>query len=73
MSLYEQRELIKREILKMERPFNVSDLFYKLNKYHNISNRTLILEILDDLCDCGIIDYSEINDDCWAFSVKKVA
>ena len=74
MSVNVLRKIIRETILEMERPFNVSDLFYKLNHAHNIRNRTLILEVLDELCDSGVIDYSEINDDCWAFNVvAKIA
>ena len=73
MSINEQRTIIREVILGMERPFNVSDLFYKLNEKHGIRNRPLILEVLDELCDSGIIDYSEVNDDCWAFEVVKPA
>lgn len=73
MSINEQRAIIREVILGMERPFNVSDLFYKLDVKHEIRNRPLILEVLDELCDSGIIDYSEINDDCWAFEVVRSA
>lgn len=67
------RKTIRETILEMERPFNVSDLFYKLDTAHGIRNRTLILEVLDELCESGAIDYSEINDDCWAFNVVRSA
>lgn len=73
MSSNEQRTIIREVILGMERPFNVSDLFYKLDANHGIRNRPLILEVLDELCDSGIIDYSEVNDDCWAFEVVRPA
>lgn len=66
------RKTIRETILQMERPFNVSDLFYKLDSI-GIQNRALILEVLDELCDSGAIDYSEINDDCWAFNVIRIA
>ena len=69
----ELRTTIREAILSMERPFNISDLFYKLEANHGIRNRPLILEILDELCDNGVIDYSEINDDCWAFNVVTLA
>lgn len=67
------RKIIRETILQMERPFNVSDLFYKLDSTNGIRNRSLILEVLDELCDSGAIDYSEINDDCWAFNVIRIA
>lgn len=73
MSNKEMRVIIEATILNMERPFNVSDLFYKLEKVYQIRNRALILEVLDELCDSGQLLYSEINDDCWAFRVKNVA
>lgn len=73
MSVNELRRIIRETILQMERPFNVSDLFYKLHSEYNIQNRVLILEVLDELCDSGVIDYSEINDDCWAFNVVRSA
>lgn len=73
MSNNEQRTIIREVILGMERPFNVSDLFYRLDKNHGIRNRPLIREVLDELCDSGKIDYSEINDDCWAFEVVMPA
>lgn len=72
MFLSDFSKTIKETILNMERPFNVSDLFYRLAA-KGITNRTLILEVLDELCDSGLIDYSEINDDCWAFSVNRTA
>lgn len=72
MSLNDLSRIIKETILDMERPFNVSDLLYRL-ALKKVTNRTLILEVLDELCDNGLIDYSEINDDCWAFSVIRTA
>lgn len=72
MSLNNLSGIIKETILGMERPFNVSDLFYQL-ELKGVKNRTLILEVLDELCDNELIDYSEINDDCWAFNVIRTA
>ena len=73
MSNKKMREIIEVTILSMERPFNVSDLFFKLERDQGIQNRILIMEVLDELCDSGKLSYAEINDDCWAFLVKKVA
>lgn len=73
MSNREMRETIEAVIMGMERPFNVSDLFYKLEKEHQIKNRVLILEVLDELCESGRLSYSEIRDDCWAFLVRRAA
>lgn len=69
MGNLEVRKIVRRTILQMERPFNVADLFYKLKKNYGIGDRALILEVLDELCENGIIDYSEVKHDCWAFEV----
>lgn len=66
-------EIVRKTILGMERPFNVSDLFYRLKKECNVTNRALILEVLEDLCENDIISYSEIQDDCWAFRVTCIS
>lgn len=72
MFLNDLSRIIKETILNMERPFNVSDLLYRL-ALKGVTNRTLILEVLDELCENELIDYSEINNDCWAFSVIRTA
>ncbi len=63
------RAIIRQTILSMERPFNVSNLFYLLETKCHITNRQLILNILEELCESGVIKYSEIIDDRWAFAV----
>ena len=63
------RRTIRKTILNMERPFNVVDLFYTLEKDHGILDRKLIMDILDEMCESGEISYSEIYDNCWAFAV----
>lgn len=54
-------------ILSMERPFRVSQLFDKIEEY-GITKKDLVLDILDQLCESGIIKYSEIENDEWAYS-----
>ena len=63
------RAIIRQTILSMERPFNVSNLFYLLETKCHITNRQLILNVLEELCESGVIKYSEIIDDRWAFAV----
>ena len=58
---------IKDAILAIDKPFNKTDLFYYMKHKHGIDNRPLICEVLDDLCDNGILKYIEIENDCWAF------
>lgn len=65
------RTIIREVILGMERPFNVSDLFYRLDKNYGIRNRPLIREVLDELCDSGAVEYYEASDNIWVFDVVK--
>ena len=67
MNQIEVKTDIATLILEMEKPFRLSDLFTRCEQNLNVHNRELILDVLDELCDCGAIEYSEINDDCWAF------
>lgn len=63
-------DIILNGILEFNRPFNLSDLYYKFSKM-GIVNRIKIRDILDDLCDSGHIEYSEIDNDIWVFEVVK--
>lgn len=65
------RAIIRQTILTMDRPFNMSDLFYLLETTYQITNRQLILNIVEELCESGVIKYSEVIDDCWAFEVVR--
>jgi len=67
MTEIELRTKIVRLILEMDNPFNLSDLFILCEKQFNVSSRKFILDILEELCDCGAVNYSEISDDCWAY------
>jgi len=64
-----ERAIIRQTILGMEKPFNVSELFYLLETTYGIVNRQLILNILEELCESGVIKYSEVRNDCWAFAL----
>lgn len=72
MSNREARVIISNVIMSMDRPFNVSDLFSRLAK-EGVTDRSLILDVLDCMCECELISYEEIKDDCWAFNVAKVS
>lgn len=66
------RTEIRQTILAMEKPFCITDLFAALNSV-GITNRDLILEILDDLYERGLIEYRRregiVDDPKWAFYV----
>ena len=55
-------------ILGMKRPFEISQLFSEAYK-HNITNKDLILDVLSQLCESGVIRYSEIKDNTWAYTL----
>ena len=63
---------IRQTILSMEKPFCIADLFVVLNS-EGITNRDLILEVLDELYERGLIEYRRregvIDDPQWAFYV----
>ncbi len=66
MTEREIKNRIANIIISIEKPFSLSGLFYVCNDV-GIVDRDLILEVLEDLCDAGIVSYTEINDDCWAY------
>lgn len=63
--------IIKKVILKMDKPFDISDLFIKLKREYNITDKTKILIVLSVLVDCELVNYSEIkcsdSEDYWAY------
>lgn len=64
---------IREVILNMERPFRISDLFIRLER-EGITDRVVILEQLDVLCEAGLVNYAEIDDYCWAYtSILSIA
>lgn len=59
-------------ILSMERPFKISQLLSQAERYH-ITNKDLVLDVLDQLCESGLVKYSEIENDVWAYKNLKIA
>lgn len=63
---------IRQTILAMEKPFCIADLFVALDLV-GITDRDLILEILDEFYERGIVDYRRregiVDDPKWAFCV----
>ena len=58
---------IKDAILSIEKPFNKVDLIHILRAQYNIDNPVITDEVLDSLCDNGLLRYTEIDDNVWAF------
>ena len=66
MSERDIKERIATIIIEIEKPFSLFGLFHVCKKAE-ITDEELILEVLEDLCDSGIVSYSEIQDQCWAY------
>lgn len=64
--------VIRQTILTMEKPFCITDLFVALN-LAGITDRDLILEVLDELYERGLVEYRHregvVDDPKWAFHV----
>lgn len=63
---------IKDAILDINQPFNKTDLYHILKVQYSIDNPLLTNEVLDSLCDNGLLRYTEIENNVWAF-VKVAA
>lgn len=53
-------------ILEFDKPFKVSTVIKELER-KGVSDQTLILRIIDQLCDSGHLKYSEVDNDEWAY------
>lgn len=62
----ETREIVTKIILNMDKPFRISELFKQLEQV-NIIDKSFVLGLLDELCDSGLVNYSEIIDDGWYY------
>lgn len=58
-------------ILSMERPFAISQLLCRMEE-NGINDKDLVLDILGQLCESGIIKYSEIEDDVWLYTKRNL-
>jgi hypothetical protein len=71
-NIIKQRELIRKTILGMDRPFARLDIFHRVAKLHGIQNRALVLDVMDELFDSeAITTYLDIDNDRWVFSVPN--
>jgi hypothetical protein len=70
MAEREIRNKIAKIIMNIEKPFSISGLLF-VCRQNQINDVDLILEVLDDLCDAGLVSYSEIQDDCWAYTAHS--
>ena len=63
--------IISKTILAMNIPFKLSDLYAKLAT-QGIQDHALILDVLNELYENGLVDYSSIEDDTFKFCTKIV-
>lgn len=61
--------IISKTILAMNEPFKLSDLYVKLAT-QGIQDYALILDVLNELYENGLVDYSSVEDDTFEFCIK---
>ena len=63
--------IISKTILTMNEPFKLSDLYVKLAE-QGIQDCVLILDVLNELYENGLVDCSSIEDNTFEFCTKNV-
>lgn len=63
--------IIRKTIQSFTQPFNLTDLYHRLEARFKIVNRPLINKVLDELCESDTVEYSEIEKGVWAYTVKE--
>lgn len=61
--------IISKTILSMNTPFKLSDLYKRLAT-QGIREHALILDVLNELYENGLVDYSSVEDDTFEFCIK---
>ena len=64
--------LIRKTILEMEKPFLMSDLFNELAA-QGVTDKEAILNVLDELLNIGLVEYSDVNDDLFGYYQSVLA
>ena len=66
-TLTEKKQKIARFILDLEKSFKISEL-YKMLEENNISkDKEIILDVLDELYQNGLVDGKELEDSSWGY------
>ena len=63
--------IISKTILAMNIPFKLSDLYAKLAT-QGIQDHALILDVLNELYENGLVDYSSVEDDTFDLDVPCI-
>ena len=66
--MYLEKIEISKAILVQRKPFKISELVNRLHK-RGITNHWLILHELNELVEHGLVKYSQIKENVWAYYV----
>lgn len=58
-------------ILNMENPFSVYELLVRTDS-QQIKNRDFVLDVLNQLCESGIVKYYEVQDNIWKYKIVNI-
>ena len=62
------KSFIRKAILEMTEPFHTEDLYERLLT-REVTDKGLILQVLNELFQMNLVDYIQIHDSTYAFSV----
>lgn len=58
-------------ILSMKNPFSVYELLVRTDS-QQIKNRDFVLDVLNQLCESGIVKYYEVQDNIWKYKIVNI-
>lgn len=67
MSLAEHKQKIARYIIDLKNSFKVSELYQKLEENNISTDKEIILDVLDELYQNGLVDGKELEDGNWGY------
>lgn len=67
MSLAEHKQKIARYIIDLKNPFKVSELYQKLEENNISTDKEIILDVLNELYQNGLVDGKELEGGNWGY------
>ena len=58
-------------ILNMKNPFSVYELLMRTDS-QQIKNRDFVLDVLNQLCESGIVKYCEVKNNIWKYKIVNI-
>lgn len=58
-------------ILSMKNSFSVYELLVRTDS-QQIKNRDFVLDVLNQLCESGIVKYYEVQDNIWKYKIVNI-